>query len=135
MIRRPPRSTRTDTLFPYTTLFRSLGFDETHPRSSPPDRPAVTDRSGYRPRHPANLRYVTLRRRRRGLFSIWRTSSGGSCPRPARRPAPVASPASGDVGIHAWVEPAQRHALPAWRCGRGAGGGGETPEQQGLAPV
>src|SRR3546814_1848378 len=34
MIRRPPRSTRTDTLFPYTTLFRSpevlagLGVDE-----------------------------------------------------------------------------------------------------------
>src|SRR3546814_13389872 len=26
MIRRPPRSTRTDTLFPYTTLFRSLVF-------------------------------------------------------------------------------------------------------------
>src|SRR3546814_9130974 len=25
MIRRPPRSTRTDTLFPYTTLFRSGG--------------------------------------------------------------------------------------------------------------
>src|SRR3546814_4238649 len=24
MIRRPPRSTRTDTLFPYTTLFRSM---------------------------------------------------------------------------------------------------------------
>src|SRR3546814_17826396 len=31
MIRRPPRSTRTDTLFPYTTLFRS---SETHVRSS-----------------------------------------------------------------------------------------------------
>src|SRR3546814_13708527 len=26
MIRRPPRSTRTDTLFPYTTLFRSAGI-------------------------------------------------------------------------------------------------------------
>src|SRR3546814_3897581 len=26
MIRRPPRSTRTDTLFPYTTLFRSVGL-------------------------------------------------------------------------------------------------------------
>src|SRR3546814_352628 len=26
MIRRPPRSTRTDTLFPYTTLFRSVNF-------------------------------------------------------------------------------------------------------------
>src|SRR3546814_3978062 len=25
MLRRPPRSTRTDTLFPYTTLFRSTG--------------------------------------------------------------------------------------------------------------
>src|SRR3546814_20509665 len=28
MIRRPPRSTRTDTLFPYTTLFRSDGAEE-----------------------------------------------------------------------------------------------------------
>src|SRR3546814_11852102 len=28
MIRRPPRSTRTDTLFPYTTLFRSLDLAE-----------------------------------------------------------------------------------------------------------
>src|SRR3546814_14284406 len=28
MIRRPPRSTRTDTLFPYTTLFRSIGPDD-----------------------------------------------------------------------------------------------------------
>src|SRR3546814_4735330 len=27
MLRRPPRSTRTDTLFPYTTLFRSEAFD------------------------------------------------------------------------------------------------------------
>src|SRR3546814_16585337 len=27
MIRRPPRSTRTDTLFPYTTLFRSTGVE------------------------------------------------------------------------------------------------------------
>src|SRR3546814_18293582 len=32
MIRRPPRSTRTDTLFPYTTLFRSCEAigDQTH---------------------------------------------------------------------------------------------------------
>src|SRR3546814_9275709 len=28
MIRRPPRSTRTDTLFPYTTLFRSRSWPE-----------------------------------------------------------------------------------------------------------
>src|SRR3546814_13113372 len=31
MIRRPPRSTRTDTLFPYTTLFRSLGREDQVP--------------------------------------------------------------------------------------------------------
>src|SRR3546814_15696876 len=31
MIRRPPRSTRTDTLFPYTTLFRSILINNTKP--------------------------------------------------------------------------------------------------------
>src|SRR3546814_17264052 len=30
MIRRPPRSTRTDTLFPYTTLFRSFNMSSHH---------------------------------------------------------------------------------------------------------
>src|SRR3546814_4647828 len=42
MIRRPPRSTRTDTLFPYTTLFRSLASSRgTHleVRSRPNDPP------------------------------------------------------------------------------------------------
>src|SRR3546814_6187171 len=38
MFRRPPRSTRTDTLFPYTTLFRSYSYgdseDEAHPLMS-----------------------------------------------------------------------------------------------------
>src|SRR3546814_19414832 len=33
MIRRPPRSTRTDTLFPYTTLFRSKRHREGRPRN------------------------------------------------------------------------------------------------------
>src|SRR3546814_13560176 len=40
MIRRPPRSTRTDTLFPYTTLFRS--------RADRPNRPAKGD-LGFNP--------------------------------------------------------------------------------------
>src|SRR3546814_15340865 len=39
MIRRPPRSTRTDTLFPYTTLFRSGGC-------SPKQRMARSDADG-----------------------------------------------------------------------------------------
>src|SRR3546814_9162316 len=33
MIRRPPRSTRTDTLFPYTTLFRSAARRQEHRRA------------------------------------------------------------------------------------------------------
>src|SRR3546814_11080369 len=60
MIRRPPRSTRTDTLFPYTTLFRS---DE--------------GRLGILPRHqPARLRGLGIDRRGVRLF-----------PRPPRRRA------------------------------------------------
>src|SRR3546814_2682293 len=43
MIRRPPRSTRTDTLFPYTTLFRSAGR-----RSHDPDYVRTGRTSGYR---------------------------------------------------------------------------------------
>src|SRR3546814_17959989 len=47
MIRRPPRSTRTDTLFPYTTLFRSpvvlFGSDE-QKRSFIPDVVSGMDR-------------------------------------------------------------------------------------------
>src|SRR3546814_14871952 len=35
MIRRPPRSTRTDTLFPYTTLFRSRCRPGTSDRRTP----------------------------------------------------------------------------------------------------
>src|SRR3546814_10063639 len=49
MILRPPRSTRTDTLVPYTTLFRSIRFGETGtlraavPVSGLPDWIAVRD--------------------------------------------------------------------------------------------
>src|SRR3546814_1871547 len=43
MIRRPPRSTRTDTLLPYTTLFRSLSFKNVA-FSAEQDRPNVARR-------------------------------------------------------------------------------------------
>src|SRR3546814_20785846 len=39
MIRRPPRSTRTDTLFPYTTLFRSV--EQAPRRDLPEEAPAI----------------------------------------------------------------------------------------------
>src|SRR3546814_9673654 len=65
MIRRPPRSTRTDTLFPYTTLFRSVGRNQ-HWRVAPHRaggdgdalvppalraRPVDRGETGERPRH------------------------------------------------------------------------------------
>src|SRR3546814_10411758 len=64
MIRRPPRSTRTDTLFPYTTLFRS------HPAQDPaggraPRLPAAGRAGGdalQRLRHLQRLRAVRERR-------------------------------------------------------------------------
>src|SRR3546814_1011624 len=40
MIRRPPRSTRTDPLFPYTTLFRSAPYSATWPEQH--GRPTTT---------------------------------------------------------------------------------------------
>src|SRR3546814_14496937 len=53
MIRRPPRSTRTDTLFPYTTLFRSLrafrrhgGVSEQLPRAGDQGGPGRQARRG-----------------------------------------------------------------------------------------
>src|SRR3546814_11064915 len=53
MIRRPPRSTRTDTRFPYTTLFRSSRQHAPPPRPRGAGLPAVTSRpppaSGSRP--------------------------------------------------------------------------------------
>src|SRR3546814_3286255 len=51
MKRRPPISTRTDTRFPYTTLFRSGGGDESRPQPPrllrrPHRRPGVPQRHG-----------------------------------------------------------------------------------------
>src|SRR3546814_7600275 len=51
MIRRPPRSTRTDTLFPYTTLFRSRAsrcqpsVSAPRPRSVSPTSPSTSNAS------------------------------------------------------------------------------------------
>src|SRR3546814_8362059 len=54
MIRRPPRSTRTDTLFPYTTLFRS--------RFRAARRPGIAARPGWRRRRPDRLAREERRR-------------------------------------------------------------------------
>src|SRR3546814_14882285 len=49
MLRRPPRSTRTDTLFPYTTLFRSHTVHrEWHEKAVPMDRAVLVELVGDR---------------------------------------------------------------------------------------
>src|SRR3546814_5995255 len=69
MIRRPPRSTRTDTLFPYTTLFRSAS-----------QRPAIAaakirkDRDGRARRIPPDDRAILRQARERK-----RSRLGGTC--------------------------------------------------------
>src|SRR3546814_5401332 len=65
MIRRPPRSTRTDTLFPYTTLFRSSLEPDTHHRLPllPAGLPAAPRADQGTPR--ARVRHGGPRRRRR----------------------------------------------------------------------
>src|SRR3546814_3595312 len=50
MIRRPPRSTRTDTLFPYTALFRSRTPVAPHRRADPVLRRRRSGAKGVDPR-------------------------------------------------------------------------------------
>src|SRR3546814_14571286 len=80
MIRRPPRSTRTDTLFPYTTLFRSpvfLGQAQRAPR--PPEALGRTlGRNGGGRADPRPARVLPARHR------------------PQRRAEPPPRPAAGD---------------------------------------
>src|SRR3546814_12511677 len=68
MIRRPPRSTRTDTLFPYTTLFRSVRYagcrSPARPRRRAP--PRECPRAGRQAGRPVVEFPGPGRRRRRG---------------------------------------------------------------------
>src|SRR3546814_3923725 len=67
MIRRPPRSTRTDTLFPYTTLFRSRTVAATAtarrrrpapwPRSAAPARSSSAAGAGFRSCGPQQIHH------------------------------------------------------------------------------
>src|SRR3546814_4095155 len=70
MIRRPPRSTRTDTLFPYTTLFLSAGraLTVTPPWQSWPDRrPNPNDHAGSATRRRTSPCRRSRRNRSRSL--------------------------------------------------------------------
>src|SRR3546814_13262773 len=65
MIRRPPRSTRTDTLFPYTTLFRSLGGEDIAFDLAPAGAAELGGPVGRRPA--ARVQYALPRQRHFGI--------------------------------------------------------------------
>src|SRR3546814_13424590 len=116
MIRRPPRSTRTDTLFPYTTLFRS-------PAAPPVPHP---DLRHPRPVHRRPVRHPRIRQRRgRTGHLAGRTAACGVRPalhrrcgrarhrtppghRPVPRPRPHPPPASPTVRPPALTSPHRR---------------------------
>src|SRR3546814_7733565 len=77
IIRRPPRSTRTDTLFPYTTLFRSRSLERRVDRlsGSGPRSPAAGQRHG----HPALRRRGRSEEHTSELQSLMRISYAVFC--------------------------------------------------------
>src|SRR3546814_15546669 len=85
MIRRPPRSTRTDTLFPYTTLFRSSNLRVTICSARLPD--SWTQRRPQKEQFHEDDRHLArgdeqVRGALRGARSLWA---------PAHRDAPARS--------------------------------------------
>src|SRR3546814_9422287 len=96
MLRRPPRSTRTDTLFPYTTLFRSRA------RSRRPRQPALGHRhvARVRPRRHAVGRHA------RGAGEV----PGRAYP--ARGHADRRYPAAVQIGrAHVWTPVTNAHLV------------------------
>src|SRR3546814_8769905 len=76
MIRRPPRSTRTDTLFPYTTLFRSRSFIAEHFDAEM--RAAMKrTRTGYIAKH-LHIRWQTALNEKSWLAPNWPKEYGRS---------------------------------------------------------
>src|SRR3546814_3810401 len=59
MIRRPPRSTRTDTLFPYTTLFRSTSAAHGQTRPKSRSQAPISSRRTVRTRLARRLRRLS----------------------------------------------------------------------------
>src|SRR3546814_6044961 len=99
MIRRPPRSTRTDTLFPYTTLFRSAAaapgeigkrvgrggrIAETRDQLAIGDRPDPGRAEEAKPRDMRCVSHARGRRAARCRRAGGRYSRGASTPRSAR---------------------------------------------------
>src|SRR3546814_18772249 len=98
MIRRPPRSTRTDTLFPYTTLFKA-------------------DHGGLSQRRRDGYRHLWRRGGRAAILQAWRGKADPARGGAHRRDPAAAAEARGEqsVGLHAALWP---HDYGAHRRGK-----------------
>src|SRR3546814_16516710 len=117
MIRRPPRSTRTDTLFPYTTLFRSL------PGAAPPPLRAGQRRAAHAVPGavaPRERGHAAARPRRR---------------RPRDRPAPGLRDGRRRVGAGGAVAAGARLRTPLARPRSPTGPGHRGPGPTGTRPT
>src|SRR3546814_9661644 len=79
MTRRPPRTTRTDTLFPYTTLFRSSGLKDWLNRARFTGRSESTDGPRMRSGQARVQRGKKLRARQCLLRTRFTDPGGGYC--------------------------------------------------------
>src|SRR3546814_9750310 len=118
MIRRPPRSTRTDTLFPYTTLFRSERWRGTCP-----------------PENPTRLRHG--RTRHQSVHGTYGASmpgswvrSGDRFPRYPDNAAARQSPSATDRSFPRWWR--RRSTVPPWHRDRRWRSEEHTSELQSL---
>src|SRR3546814_12596442 len=106
MTRRPPRSTRTDTLFPYTTLFRSTHIVTLGLRAEGPEH--ATERLPWMLGSSPSMTVFVMARLPPGAAVLpWRAGSGGGRLRD--------SPCSGSR---------------RWRRGRGRGAAGRSEERR-----
>src|SRR3546814_8913147 len=120
MIRRPPRSKRTDTLFPYTTLFRSASVSA--PRHlSPGNLQGNHEPTARLPRRPRHLGAL-----RRGLPRTCAAVLGGA--RATIAGAGRRGAADRDPGAH-------RHAGPARLCATARTRSGDQRLAAGTLPA
>src|SRR3546814_17656004 len=100
MIRRPPISTRTDTLFPYTTLFRAPGISCPAMRAGPVTRWTGDGRTGESARRkPAAARFTAAAHRTPTWAATRRAATAAAPTLPARRKAAhVGTRPTGQIG-------------------------------------
>src|SRR3546814_12086623 len=77
MIRRPPRSTRTDTLFPYTTLFRSLAAPAVHAADTSADAGIVAPDEPDDDSFDAGVPSASEDSEARAIFQAWKRLDTG----------------------------------------------------------